>query len=81
MRGATSNPELPKLRFLIRAVAIPNLAECPDQNAGESMFGCILLNDHQAKPELLNQFYPERGTRHYLVRAILRSIDICYLER
>ena len=41
MRGATSNLELPKLRFLICVLRFPNRASVPDQNAGELGFGCI----------------------------------------
>jgi hypothetical protein len=41
MRGATSNLELPKLRFLIRVMRDPNHASVPIKNAGEFGFGCI----------------------------------------
>jgi hypothetical protein len=41
MRGATSNLELPKVRFLTRVMRFPNRTSVPDQKPGELEFECI----------------------------------------
>ena len=61
--GATSNPELPKLRLLIffGGAAISASREYPYQNAGELAFGWIFpMRRHALRQKLL---YPERGRR------------------
>jgi hypothetical protein len=59
--GATSNPELPKLRLLIflAGAAISASREYPYQNAGELGFGWIFpMRSYALRQKLL---YPERG--------------------
>jgi hypothetical protein len=78
MRGATSNLELPKLRFLIRVMRFPNRASVPIKTPANLGLDAFLPCERALRQKLL---YPERGTSQYLLRASLRSNDVCYLVR
>jgi hypothetical protein len=76
MRGATFDPELTKLRFLIRVVRSPNRASVPMKTPANLDLDAFLPCERALRQKLV---YPERGTSKYLVRASLRSHDVCYL--
>jgi hypothetical protein len=76
MRGATSNLELPKLRLFIRVVRFPNRASVPIKTPANLRLDAFLPYQSALRQKLV---YPERGTSKYLVRASLRSNDVCYL--
>src|SRR6476660_2553195 len=65
--GATSRPELPKLRLLIffGGAAMSESREYPHQNAGEPWFGWIFPTRRCVLRDKL--LYPEEGMRWYLV--------------
>src|SRR5205823_2416710 len=68
--GATSNPELPKLRFLIRVLQSPNRANVPIKTPANLGLDAFLPCERALRQKLL---YPERGVQRYLIMRIANS--------